>query len=146
MPLPNCLRQPIRLWPRFPRGVASAGFGWVPAASDPQVNGMFPSIVSAQPQASDRNESPGIRSGTRQRGPQKEWSGGGEGGRDPRSHLPSGRAGAGLKICPMRPAEGAAARASGPTVTRPLGGRLHLQTQNQNPEAVYPGGWRPSSP
>lgn len=49
MPLPNCLRQPIRLWPRFPRGVASAGFGWVPAASDPQVNGMFPSIVSAQP-------------------------------------------------------------------------------------------------
>ncbi|KAF6104451.1 hypothetical protein HJG60_011381 [Phyllostomus discolor] len=49
MPLPNRLGQPSRLWPRIPRGAASAGFGQVLSASDPQMNRMFLSIVSAQP-------------------------------------------------------------------------------------------------
>ncbi|XP_014398828.1 PREDICTED: uncharacterized protein LOC102246553 [Myotis brandtii] len=107
---------------RTPRGAASSEFGWVPAASDPRANQLFLSTASSllSSQASERGASPEILSETRQRGPRKGWSGGGGSGRDPVSHLQGGGAGAQLTISPSRPAEGAAARASGPKAPRPL--------------------------
>lgn len=116
---------------RTPRGAGPSEFGWVPAASEPRVNQLFLSIASSllSPQASERDASPEILSETRQRGPRKGWSGGGGSRRDPGSHLQGGGAGARLTISPSRPAEGAAARASGPKAPGPWTGRLDLQTR-----------------
>lgn len=140
---------------RTPRGAASSEFGWVPAASDPRVNPLFLSTASSllSPPASERGASPEILSETRQRGPRKGWSGGGGSRRAPGSHLQGGGAGAQLTIRPSRPAEGAAARASGPKAPGSWTGRLDLQTSKLGTPRVggifwfiYFGGWHPSGP
>lgn len=46
-----------------------------------------------------------------------------EAGGNPSHHLQGGGAGALLTTCPARPPEGAAARAWGPTISRPMGWR-----------------------
>lgn len=101
-------RSLCRIWVGF-RGLRS-----------PDVNRMFPSIVSALPAGVryERDSKNPVRD------PAARCSGGMERGRRQRegSRVPPAerRAGAGLMTCPERPAEGAASRASG--LNRPLGG------------------------
>lgn len=108
------------------------GLGGFPRPPIPGCIGCFRASSLLSPQASDRDASPGIRSGPGRAVLRRDGAGAQAAGGIPG---PTCRA-AGLAACSARPAEGAVARASGPMVNRPRGRQpppADAWTQNRPP-------------